>query len=84
MDIEKDFNATVIQSLARRYIVRKTILQTLNERYEKIYDPKRKKFFYYDTRFDTSSWEKYVIQNASSMSKQIILQLFITLDRDCF
>eukprot|EP01036_Dinobryon_divergens_P025018 gene25018-33527_t len=58
MDIEKDFNATVIQSLARRYIVRKTILQTLNERYEKIYDPKRKKCFYYDTRFDTSSWEK--------------------------
>ena len=84
MDIEKDFNATVIQSLARRYIVRKTILQTLNERYEKIYDPKRKKCFYYDTRFDTSSWEKYVVQNAPLMSKQIILQLFITLDPDCF
>lgn len=59
MDTESELNATVIQSLARRYFVRTKILQLLNERYEKIYDPKRKKYFYYDVHADISSWEKY-------------------------
>jgi hypothetical protein len=64
MDTESELNATVIQSLARQYFVRTKILQLLNERYEKIYDPKRKKYFYYDTHADTSSWEKYDLTSA--------------------
>eukprot|EP01036_Dinobryon_divergens_P060167 gene60167-80241_t len=33
----------------------------VNERFEKIYDPRRKAYFYYDMKNDTSSWHKPTI-----------------------
>lgn len=50
--------AQLIQSIARRFITRVKILKLLNLRYEKIFDPKKKKCFYYDIETDKSSWEK--------------------------
>lgn len=47
-----------IQSHIRRFIHRKRLLKKLNEQYEKIYDPIRKRYYYYDTINDVSSWQK--------------------------
>lgn len=53
-----DFGATKIQSIVRMVIVRSKLLKQLNTRYEKIYDPKRERFYYYDRVKDESSWGK--------------------------
>jgi hypothetical protein len=47
-----------IQSHIRRFVARKRLLGILNNRYEKIYDPIRRRFYYYDTIRDTSTWRK--------------------------
>lgn len=50
-----------IQSHARKFLARCRILKMVNARFEKIYDPKRKAYFYYDMQNDTSSWHKPTI-----------------------
>ena len=47
------------QCLARRFIVRARVLKKLRARFEKIYDFKRNRFYYYDTVTDMSSWRKH-------------------------
>jgi hypothetical protein len=39
-------------------IVRARLLKQLNDRYEKIYDPRRERYYYYDKVKDESSWGK--------------------------
>ena len=53
-----EFGAIKIQSLVRMLIVRSKLLKQINARYEKIYDPKRERFYYYDRVLDQSSWGK--------------------------
>ena len=48
-----------IQSMIRRYLNRVRTIQLLRSRYEKIYDIKRNRFYYYDTITDMSSWRKH-------------------------
>jgi Leucine-rich repeat (LRR) protein len=50
-----------IQALARRFLERCRILKQINARYEKIYDPIKKRYYYYDTTTDSSSWFKPVL-----------------------
>jgi len=52
------FVAIKIQALIRRFIVRTKLTKKLCERYEKIYDYKRQRHYYYDKDTDTSSWFK--------------------------
>ena len=54
----RNFGARTLQKAVRRFIVRSRIYKILLSRYEKIYDPVRKAYFYYDTQSDTSSWRK--------------------------
>lgn len=63
------YGAIKIQSIARMIIVRSRLLKQLNQRYEKIYDPKRDKYYYYDTQKDKSSWRKPVLLLKSDISK---------------
>jgi hypothetical protein len=55
------YGAIKIQSIARMIIVRSRVLKQLNERYEKIYDPRRERYYYYDKVSDKSSWGKPVL-----------------------
>jgi hypothetical protein len=52
------YGAVKIQSIARMIIVRARLLKQLNDRYEKIYDPRRERYYYYDKLKDKSSWGK--------------------------
>lgn len=47
------------QCLARCFIARSRVLKKLRARFEKIYDFKRNRFYYYDTVTDMSSWRKH-------------------------
>lgn len=49
------------QAIARKFVLRSRFLQQLEERYEKIYDPKRDRYFYYDRINDISTWQKPVV-----------------------
>ncbi len=53
-----EFGAIKIQSLVRMLIVRSKLLKQINARYEKIYDPNRERYYYYDRLLDQSSWGK--------------------------
>jgi hypothetical protein len=55
------FGVVKVQSLVRRFLTRLKALKATYERYEKIWDPKRKKFYYYDKLKDKSSWIKPVL-----------------------
>ena len=49
---------TKIQAHARGMLARMRIRRIINERFEKILDPRRNMYFYYDKINDTSSWLK--------------------------
>lgn len=50
-----------IQSLARRFIARCRVLVKLRDRFEKIFDFRRKRYYYYDKVTDMSSWRKHLL-----------------------
>lgn len=52
------FGASKIQGCVRTFLVRTRLLKKLRARYEKIMDPNRKKYYYYDKKSDKSSWKK--------------------------
>lgn len=52
------FSAIKLQSMCRRFIVRSRVVKTINDEYERIFDPKRKQFYYYNKRTDKSTWIK--------------------------
>lgn len=59
--LENEFKSiciTKMQSFLRKARIRRMVYQLVNERYEKIYDPKLKRYYYYDTVKDKSSWRK--------------------------
>jgi hypothetical protein len=47
-----------IQSLVRRFLARCRVIDKVKLRFEKILDPRRKLYYYYDKITDTSSWIK--------------------------
>lgn len=47
-----------MQSIARLFLARSRLLKKIYERYEKIRDPRRDRYYYYDKELDTSSWRK--------------------------
>lgn len=47
-----------LQSIFRRFICRCRVLTQLRMRFEKILDPRRRKYFYYDSVKDKSQWSK--------------------------
>jgi len=51
-------SAIKLQRIVRRFVVRSFVYKTITKRYEKIFDPKRMAYFYYDTILDTTSWQK--------------------------
>ena len=53
-----NYTATRLQSVARKYVVRRRVLKQVFDRYEKILDPKRRRHYYYDKKLDKSSWKK--------------------------
>jgi hypothetical protein len=53
-----EFSVIKFQSFIRLFLVRCKLLKSINSRYEKIYDPRRQKYYYYDKDKDTSSWNK--------------------------
>jgi hypothetical protein len=52
------FSITQIQAIARKWAVRTKLVKKLQARYEKIYDPRKKKYYYYDKELDRSAWKK--------------------------
>lgn len=48
----------LLQSWARRFRARMKVIRMLRDRFEKIYDFKRSRFYYYDQVTDISSWRK--------------------------
>jgi Leucine-rich repeat (LRR) protein len=59
MDDEiKSHCAIKVQAVGRGYVARVRILQLIKTRFEKIFDPRRNEYYYYDTKLDISSWEK--------------------------
>ena len=54
----RDSCATIIQRHARRYNQRVRIIELYNSIYEKILDPKRRCYYYYNIEKDRSSWTK--------------------------
>ena len=50
--------ATKVQSLIRRALARLSIVSKILKRTEKIWDPRREEFYYYDIVTDISSWRK--------------------------
>jgi hypothetical protein len=58
-----------LQSCVRRFKARKECLQMIETRFEKIYDPKRKKYFYYDIIRDLSSWKKPKLLKDQDLTK---------------
>ena len=53
--------AIVMQALARRYFSRCKVIRFVSKRFEKIWDPKTDKHYYYDTKKDKASWTKPAI-----------------------
>ena len=58
-----------LQAFARRIRDRKKVVTLLESKYEKIYDPNRKKYFYYNSLTDTSSWKKPKLLGRSDITK---------------
>lgn len=57
MDVQ-EYSIIKIQAAIRVFLVRTRTLKQIRQRYEKIYDPRRKRFYYYDKEKDKSSWYK--------------------------
>jgi hypothetical protein len=59
----------LVQSCIRKYLARCKIYRAINDRYEKIYYPKKNRFYYYDTLTDTSSWSKPLLLFGNDIEK---------------
>lgn len=58
-----------MQAMIRKFRARIRLPVLLEAKYEKIYDPKQKKYFYYNKETDTSSWKKPKILRNNDMKK---------------
>ena len=71
----EQFGAIKLQSIVRMILVRSRIIKQINERYEKIFDPRRQRYYYYDRINDTSSWGKPLLLRNSDI--KIVSPTFI-------
>ena len=55
---EADAAATKIQSMARRMFARETAYQMVSEVWEKIFDPVRTRYYYYNVVTDAAIWKR--------------------------
>ena len=55
---EVDGKSTKIQSLARRYFAREVAYGMVAESWEKIFDPVRSRYYYYNVRSDVAMWKR--------------------------
>lgn len=62
------YGAIKIQAIGRKFLVRSRLLRAMRQRYEKIWDPKRKKYYYYDREEDKSSWLKPALLLANDLT----------------
>ncbi len=53
-----EFGVTKLQACVRRYVVRSKLIRQINQRFEKILDPRRQRYYYYDKVADLSYWNK--------------------------
>lgn len=65
----REYSAVKIQSIVRRFIARSRIIRSINTNYEKIYDPKKKRYYYYNKIRDKSSWLKPVLLYSNDIVK---------------
>ena len=61
--------AIKLQSIVKRFLIRCHIHKLVLDRYEKIWDPVRKSYYYYDILLDQSSWYKPAILLNSDITK---------------
>ena len=61
--------AIKLQAVVKRFMTRCHIHRLVMDRYEKIWDPVRKSFYYYDILLDRSSWDKPSILLNSDITK---------------
>jgi hypothetical protein len=52
------YNVIKLQARIRVFLARRRVLKQVRARFEKIFDPRRKRFYYYDTVKDKASWLK--------------------------
>lgn len=71
----EQFGAIKLQSIVRMILVRSRIIKQINDRYEKIFDPRRQRHYYYDRINDTSSWGKPLLLRNSDI--KIVSPTFI-------
>jgi hypothetical protein len=65
----REVAAIRIQSAVRRFLGRCLVLKLANLRWEKVFDPRRKRFYYYETLLDASSWRKPHILHNQDLEK---------------
>ena len=70
-----------IQAVIRRFLARSRILRVATDRYEKIYDYKRQRFYYYDKISDTSSWFKPAIYLKNDIT--VFFTVFSSISLNC-
>ena len=71
-EVDEEFLSEVavkLQKIVRRFIYRARVINLIQQRFEKIYDPRRKCFYYYDTSTDTSSWLKPLVLKDRDVEK---------------
>lgn len=56
-----------VQALARRFLQRSRVVKGIASRFEKIFDPNRKLYYYYDSLLDKSTWIKPKLLLASDI-----------------
>lgn len=61
--------AIKLQAVVKRFLIRCHIHRLVLDRYEKIWDPVRKSYYYYDILLDQSSWYKPAILLNSDITK---------------
>ena len=62
MDLEiLNHCALRIQTSIRVFIAKKRVFSLIQARFEKIFDPRRKEYYYYDTVYDIATWDKPIL-----------------------
>ena len=59
MDLEiQNHCALRVQTATRILLARRRVVRLIQARFEKIFDPRRKEYYYYDTVNDVATWDK--------------------------
>ncbi len=78
MDLEiQNHCALRVQTATRMLLARRRIVRLIQSRFEKILDPRRKEYYYYDTVNDVATWDKPLL-----LGKSDIIQIAQTYTDD--